>query len=582
VNEAIKLSEAYQYEMLDKLERQTVTLAESIKVSNDNIPIFQNITKGYVDNRFFDGVTYYSKNKREFTQQYKKGVLFSFIDNETLSYVLNTGTRCGFSMVQAAPVYWCGSPTRDIMNDVQGAVFTVVVTTPKIVEGNDVIFNMYELMRQLKFYSHPVSTSFNIFQFLIALLIMFASMYGSIRFVRGISEPLKELAAAADGISSGNLDTKVTAMGRDEIAILSKAFNSMASNLKERSLELHKKNEDLDSALTQISRDKKYIDTIYRNVDSALFLFDPEFNVLKANDYAEELMETVGGSTQEMATTMLKNFADSSDLERIANHPIEINGETKIFIAHVTKILDAYGNIANMVLVLDDNTALINLQRITLWKEVATRIAHEVKNPLTPIKLAAERVKKRSHDIEIPQLREMVGANMQMIVTEVDELIKLMDEFNMYAKPPSVTYTDFALAPLVREVVNIQMRDRADILVDVPENIIVHGDRHQIKRVFVNLVQNALQAVSKERGTVKIIAKAGGGKVAITVQDDGCGINNEDLQNIFVPYFSKKPTGTGLGLAIVEKIIEEHGGTITAESKVGEFTRFNINLPYNG
>jgi two-component system nitrogen regulation sensor histidine kinase NtrY len=290
-------------------------------------------------------------------------------------------------------------------------------------------------------------------------------------------------------------------------------------------------------------------------------------------------MNKAGEILHNVAKDILKDFIRGQDNDRILQYPAEIDGETKIFVAHITKIVDAYGKLENILLMLDDNTNLINLQRITLWKEVATRIAHELKNPLTPIKLMAERVKRKSREIQDPALEKVVDSGMQMIVTEVDELIQLVEEFNMYARTASYIRSDVRLLPIIQEVINMQVEHCAEISVNVPPELSLYGDRHQLKRVMLNLIQNALQVLDKEDKNISITAKVVEDRVHIAVEDNGSGISEEDLPKVFIPYFSKKPAGTGLGLAIVKKIIEEHNGAITVESKAGEFTRFDINLP---
>ncbi len=584
VKRAMNLAEEYQETTLEALIKQTSLLADSIGsryVLNDaNTNALAERTNDYVSKGFLNGAALYSTHGRMYTQENVGGISFGFITNQMLYDILNGQKASGFDIENPIPYFWCGVPVKSNDGSVIGALFTFKVSAKSIVEDTADIANMNDLLRQLRFYSHPVSTAFNVTQFLVALLVIFACIWGSIIFVRGIAVPLKALSIAAGEISKGRLDTEVEVSGNDEITLLSRSFNEMASKLKRRTLELQGKNRDLNKALNQISRDKRYIDTIYKNVDSGLILLDKNLDMLKANDYAEELIKITDDENKGKSFDLIKDFVTSPEHDRILQVDMQIQGETRLFTAHLNKITDSDGNLENIILVLDDNTHIMNLQRITLWKEVATRITHEIKNPLTPIKLTAERVKRRSQEIPVKSVKELVDKSMETIITEVDELLNLVEEFNLYARLPSLIKSDINLSTLVKEVADLHKRARPDVTINIniPPDLIIKGDRNQLKRVLVNLIQNSMQAI-QEAGIIDIsAARDHENAVSLIITDNGIGIKEEDIDNVFVPYFSKKPDGTGLGLAIVRKIIEEHGGSITVESKAGEFTTFHIHL----
>ncbi len=226
---------------------------------------------------------------------------------------------------------------------------------------------------------------------------------------------------------------------------------------------------------------------------------------------------------------------------------------------------------------LDDITDLLNFQRVNIWKEIATRIAHEIKNPLTPpIKLTAERVRKKS--MAGDNTPEFMINSMETIINEVEGLQTLVNEFNMFARLPELKKAVFSFCYFLDEISSFYTASHPKIKFKIScHDIELYGDRPQLKRVFINLVNNSIDAMDNEEGgTIRISAVEKHDRLRVIYEDSGKGIPYEDLNRIFIPYFSKKPDGTGLGLAIVKKIIEVHNGSIVAESEYGEFTRFTM------
>ena len=216
---------------------------------------------------------------------------------------------------------------------------------------------------------------------------------------------------------------------------------------------------------------------------------------------------------------------------------------------------------------------------MNIWREIATRIAHEIKNPLTPIKLTAERVKKRLGKTLEGSEKELVNSSMDTIITEVNELQNMVNEFNSFSRLPDLTKGIFNLRELLDEVTDFYRQSHPDIeFVYESRDCRINADRNQLKRVFYNLLNNAIHAMEKN-GRIILSVTETEELYCITVEDNGAGIAPEDIGRVFVPYFSKKAEGTGLGLAIVKKIVDEHNGTITVESRQGEYTRFSLELP---
>jgi two-component system nitrogen regulation sensor histidine kinase NtrY len=586
---AIGLYKGYKDESTQNISSQTEYLAKIIQenysaegVRNERI---RRLTREYIDRRVFNGVALYSKNAPLYVQQNVNTDLFGFVNSKLLSSVLSGSVETDYNRQERLSFYWCAFPITSDDGNITAALFTIRLASDNITANSEVMQTASETWREIRFYSYPLRNSFSVIVTLIAILIAFGGMWGSRIFMRSVTIPLKELAKASEELSAGNLDIAVEVTGSDELTQLSRSFNDMAEKLKERTYELNKKNKDIALAFEQISKDKRNIDTIYQNVDSGIVLYDKFLNVLKANTIAKETLEKMDKSVPALA-----EFISENEAERFYQFELAIDGEEKVFTAHLNKIFNEEASLENVLLVIDEITHIINLQRITLWKEVATRIAHEIKNPLTPIRLTAERVRKRSQEIASTPARELVDKSMQTIITETEELLTLVEEFNIYARPISTERLEINLKKLVTQVAELQSRigRNVPIKIAIPEELTINGDSAQLKRAFVNLLQNALQAIGeKAGGAVEINAQyiqmdGGVKKAAVTVRDNGEGIKEEDVARVFVPYFSKKPGGTGLGLAIVKKIIEEHGGEITAESKLGEYTEFRITLPLLG
>jgi two-component system nitrogen regulation sensor histidine kinase NtrY len=582
---AIGLYKGYKDESIGNITSQTEYLAKLIEgsyypgiVRNERI---RRLTREYIDRRVFNGVALYSRTSLLYVQQNVNADIFGFINQKLLNSALSGVGAADYFRTENFSFYWCAFPIKADSGTVEGVLISIRLASDGITKNSETMEAAGGTWREIRFYSYPLRNSFSVVVTLIAILIAFGGMWGSRIFMRSVTVPLKELAEASEELSAGNLDISVEVTGNDELTQLARSFNDMAEKLKERTDELNRKNKAIAVAFEQISKDKRNIDTIYQNVDSGIVLYDRFLNVLKANHIAQtplELMDT--------GALGLTEFISADETERFYQFELSVDGEDKIFTAHLNKIFDEDGILENVLLVIDEITHIINLQRITLWKEVATRIAHEIKNPLTPIKLTAERVRKRSQEIASLSARELVDKSMQTIITETEDLLALVEEFNQYARPLSMEKTEVNLQKLVTQVAELQSRIGKDVSIDIgiPEDILINGDVNQIKRAFVNLMQNALQAIGdKEGGNIKIQAHLGKtgykGEVLISVWDNGEGIRDEDIGRVFVPYFSKKPGGTGLGLAIVKKIVEEHGGHIAVESKFGEFTEFRISLP---
>lgn len=547
----------------------------SLSANNINI---NNLNK-LVNNNIINGISIYNLNKENiFHNEYNNYNFLPNITNNHLDTVLKDFNESGVKSSSNIQIYWSAIPIKNSNNKILGAVFTYKIIPENIIYDINTIQDARDKYRESEFFSYPLKKSYFMLLIMMSLLVIFAGIWGSIYFAKNITKPIEALADASVEISRGNLDIKVKEQGGDEISYLIKTFNRMTKLINANTKELHSKNQELSEMYNQISRDNMYIDSIFRNVDSALILLNQDMKLIKTNEKANSLIVNYHEEFDNIVKDNIKIFSSSNELEFFKNIEMMIDGEQHIYSLSFSKI--TIGNEQQMLLVIADVTDAVNAQRVSLWKEVATRIAHEVKNPLTPIKLVAERVKKRSSELQDMDIKELIQESMSTIITETDHLLVLVEEFNLFAKLPKAKKYPISVSDLVNGVLSLYSETYSNInfSYNSNEDLVIIADRLQIRRVFQNLISNAIFAINLS-GSVTIDAFTNKeNDIEIKIKDTGSGIKQEDLPKIFEPYFSKRSGGTGLGLAIVKKIIEEHSGTISVESSESG-TIFTIVLP---
>jgi len=396
-------------------------------------------------------------------------------------------------------------------------------------------------------------------------------------------------------VASGDLDFHLDLEAKDEIGTLVGAFNKMTHDLKTSKLQLEKSNIALQRTNLELERRRKYMETVLENVAAGVISLDKEGRITTVNKSAERMLDVRAADVlgknyrkvlrpgyRKIARELIKeiNATRSESIEK--QMEITLKDKALTVLASVNILRDERGEYLGMVAVFDDLTHLIKMQRLAAWREVARRIAHEIKNPLTPIQLSAQRLYKRYRDKigdEISVFEECTNT----IIHQVNELKNLVNEFSNFARMPSVNPTPNDLNEIIGESLilykeahrNIRFRFFPD-----PQLPIFKVDREQMKRVIINLLDNAVAAVDGD-GLIEIEVKYNPSlqMVTLEVRDNGCGIPDEDKPKLFEPYFSTKKAGTGLGLAIVNTIISDHNGYIRVRDNHPKGTRFIIDLP---
>ncbi len=418
----------------------------------------------------------------------------------------------------------------------------------------------------------PIRTNFYLVLGFIALTIMFTALLASLRLARGITGPVSELAAATGEIARGNLDLRVPPRGSDEMGLLIESFNRMVAELKEGK-------KSLENAYLESDRRRLCMEGILENIRSGVISLSPEGAVLTINPRACEILgirgpEVIGRQYEAVLShidsvelkTLIKgiNVRTINFLEQEIWAGLGPKGEKALLRVFISGLRDAKGRQLGLLVVFDDLTEMVRAQRVLAWQEVARRIAHEIKNPLTPIKLSTERMMKKwteGHK-DFPVVFER---STKTIIAEVESLRTLVDEFSRLGRMPDIKKRRTDLPGLVEEVKNLYRvyRDFV-IMIDAPAGLpAVDLDPEQFRRVLVNIIDNAREAMG-DAGTVsvKITSDSEANKLFLELSDNGPGIPPEVREKLFQPYFSTKKHGTGLGLAIVHKIVSEHNGYI--------------------
>ncbi len=450
---------------------------------------------------------------------------------------------------------------------------------------------------------------------MLTFLLIFASSWTAFYIARGLTVPIKALAEGADEIARGNLTHRVDVLAEDELALLISTFNQMSAKLEENSLEL--------------SERRRYIETILQSLSTGVISFDAENRVTTINKAATEIFKLETADFTNFELKQLVNEENYTILERLLNRAKRIGqaseqtvlqperadgsaetGENLPVALTATALPRSFGDERGVVLVIEDLSELIAAQRASAWQEVARRMAHEIKNPLTPIQLSAERIAKRFAAVQSskskvqsflnvfkPKIEEETAKNdeqnakvikdgTETILREVNSLKSMVDEFSRYARLPNARLESGDLNEIIRQAATLYDDRFFDVKIELnlSENLPpVMIDDEQLRRVFVNLIENAAEAFDESQTDKRIVVKtfhdAARDLIVAEVSDNGSGISPSDFQKLFQPYFSTKGRGTGLGLAIVQRIVSEHQGKIRAVNNSSKGAKFIVELP---
>jgi len=450
---------------------------------------------------------------------------------------------------------------------------------------------------------------------LMTLMLLFVSSWVAIYLARGIATPIKALAEASKEIARGNLGHRVTTIAEDELALLAESFNQMTTQLEENRKRIEAGANELREKNLALLERRNYIETVLESISTGVVSVDEGNRITTLNAAASRML---GPPTTTESHRLLNEVIGNDDwaiVDRLfrrarrTGHATEqtqldgaSNGDGPLPVAMTaTALRNSSSPGRGVVLVIEDLSELLSAQRAAAWSEVARRMAHEIKNPLTPIQLSAERIAKNykrvaanggqygngnlGDSIDEERVGAVIAECTETITREVAGLKAMVDEFSRFARLPAIKLENANLNEVVSQAVGLYEERLDGVMIsshlsDLPGAML---DVEQIKRVFVNLIDNALDALIRvdEPKEISIVTRhdAERSLLVAEVSDNGRGIEAPDFKRLFQPYFSRRDSGTGLGLAIVQRIILEHHGRIRAEKNSPRGARFIIELP---
>ncbi len=452
----------------------------------------------------------------------------------------------------------------------------------------DDIIGSYQEMKNNLLIEYPLKSMYFIMQIVMSLVTLFAAVWFGFHMAKQLSVPLVQLGRATKKVAGGDYSPLEIRSGSEEINSLISNFNQMISNLSSSELELQQ-------TLKNLNQYTKYVEIVLSNVSAGVLSVDMNGHVTTMNRRAGELLSTdpiqaVGRHFRQSLTDdnyqLFSNFVKSMQENKL-NHlqkeiRVDIDGESIPLSIHVSILKNELQEEIGRIMVFDDMTVIINAQRAAAWSEVARRIAHEIKNPLTPIRLAAERI-SRKYGAQISD--QAFTDSIHMIISQVDDMRDLVNEFSQFARMPQLKPIETSLNQILSDAAQIYKDNHTDVLFTFLFDKSLPNfkfDPAQMKRVFANLIDNAVAATEKiadPKVWIQTEYKAQLDIVQISISDNGLGIPLRDRTRVFEPYYSTKEKGTGLGLPIVKSIIEDHNGMIRALPNVPKGTKMYIEMP---
>lgn len=476
-----------------------------------------------------------------------------------------------------------------------GAVAVTYYVPDTLVGKMRLISGAYEKYRKLKLLKSPIRSGYILTLFLFTMVIIFLAIWFGIYLANSLSTPIRELAEATHKVAGGNMDVYLEGEGSDEIGMLVASFNKMTEDLRSNQQALREANEGLTRSNLELEERRRYMEIVLGNVTAGVISVDRSGVLSTVNSSAERLLNISPDGVKgrhfrdvlrpdhlDIVKGLLRDLVNSRKDSISRQVDIRLRDRKLTLLVNISFMRDENGEFLGTVVVFDDLTQLIKAQRMVAWREVARRIAHEIKNPLTPIKLCAQRLRRKYLD-RFSDEEKVFDECTEMIIKSVDELKTLVDEFSNFARMPSAQPNPNNLNEIIREALTLYQEAHRGVRFSLAADEaipLILLDRDQIKRVLINLLDNAVAALDGE-GNIDIETSYNAElrMVTFTVADTGHGISAEDKPRLFEPYFSTRKAGTGLGLAIVNTIIADHHGFIRVQDNEPKGTRFIIELP---
>lgn len=468
------------------------------------------------------------------------------------------------------------------------ALYPVPVRIADLADSVEFAFVRYQ---QMHFLRDSLKLSFSLALSLVLLMSLLAAIWVAFISIRNIIAPVKALVKGTQAVASGHYDQELPVIAQDDLGFLVESFNEMTHRIARAS-------DETRMAGIEVENQRAYLETILANLTAGVISFDAMHRIRTANQAAYRIFhihvnQFVGRTLMELIEGYAELAEPLKSIQRLLEQADDIwqqriaflgpNGRQEL-LCRGTPLFSQEGLRVGAVVVFDDVTDLIQAQKNAAWGEVARRLAHEIKNPLTPIQLSAERLQHKLADKLSDVDAGMLQRSTTIIVQQVEAMKEMVDDFSEYAKPSKKQTVDIDLLGLVQEVLALYaLKSGVKFKADYDTGLLmIKGDPVSIRQVLHNLIKNALEAIDAN-GVIEIslhrVQKNNTDFIEIALYDDGPGIKDEQIERIFEPYVTTKAKGTGLGLAIVKKIIEEHGGAIWVDTSRKVGAGFIIQLP---
>ncbi|MBD0316156.1 MAG: HAMP domain-containing protein [Nitrospiraceae bacterium] len=479
--------------------------------------------------------------------------------------------------------------------ELEGVVVVEAYVPESLLTKMEGIGRQYTEYKQMKAMKNPIKAGAYLFVAVVTVLIVFSATWFGFYVARSITVPIQRLAEATEAVAQGDLSVKIEAQATDEIGTLIDSFNRMTEDLQGSKSKLEEANLSLWNTNAELDRRRAYIETVVDTIAAGLLSIDRHGIITTFNPSGERILglaadrfrgRSANEAFKEFGLDLFQTAYDrmqADDRDDLAlEGQLDLHGKLMTIGLNGSRMRDEANKDLGFVLVFEDLTELIKAQKVAAWQEVARRVAHEIKNPLTPIQLSAQRLRKKFFE-KAPDLDRVFDEATTVIINEVGSLKHMVDEFSKFARLPAPQMMRQSLHAVIHEVVTLYRAAHKDIelLVELDEDLPpINYDREQLKRVLVNLFDNAIQAMN-QKGRLWVSSKydTKRKRAVVAVADEGPGIAPEDQERLFVPYFTRKKTGTGLGLAIVRRIITDHEGQIQAGNNQPRGAVFTFDLP---
>jgi PAS domain S-box-containing protein len=458
----------------------------------------------------------------------------------------------------------------------------------------DAVQRTYKEFNERRFMRTGLKYGFTLALSLVLLISLLASVYGAFYFARRLVVPIQQLMQGTRAVARGDFATRVPTPARDEIGFLVSSFNEMTQRLAKTS-------EEARLSQQQVERERSKLEVILARLSTGVVSFEPDMRIRTANPAAGAILgvdlEThVGESLVDMAhtrpllaqfLTVCRSHLQSNESEWREQIALRGEGGRRVLMCACTELPGGDGTPSGYVIVFDDITTLLQAQRDAAWGEVARRLAHEIKNPLTPIQLSAERLRRKYLKTESSNEVDLLDRATHTIIQQVEAMKQMVNAFSEYARTPSMELTRFDVNALISEVSELYAHQEKPLAIKLAlaANLpLIEADAGRLRQVLHNLLRNALEAMEHQAEayveiSTRRVHAAESDSVEIRVLDNGPGFVADIVHQAFDPYVTSKPKGTGLGLAIVKKLIEEHGGQISARNREQGGAEISILIP---